>query len=86
MQQNRPVSVELGQLRTELERARKDKNISSGLVGQLQRDLTNKDSSISKLTRDVEQLRRQCAEKDVTIAATQAKVCKNTLLFLWGAR
>ena len=33
---------EINSLRTELERVRKDKNITSGLVTQMQRDMTSK--------------------------------------------
>ena len=33
---------EINSLRTELERVKKDKNITSGLVTQMQRDMTNK--------------------------------------------
>lgn len=33
---------EISQLRTELDRVKKDKNIISGLVTQMQRDLSNK--------------------------------------------
>ena len=34
--------LEINSLRTELERVRKDKNITSGLVSQMQRDMANK--------------------------------------------
>jgi len=34
--------MEVNSLKTELERVRKDKNITSGLVTQMQRDMANK--------------------------------------------
>ena len=34
--------MEINSLKTELERVRKDKNITSGLVTQMQRDMANK--------------------------------------------
>ena len=34
--------MEINSLRTELERTKKDKNITSGLVSQMQRDMSNK--------------------------------------------
>ena len=34
--------MELNSLRNELDRTKKDKNITSGLVNQMQRDMTNK--------------------------------------------
>ncbi len=34
--------MEINSLKTELERVKKDKNITSGLVTQMQRDMANK--------------------------------------------
>lgn len=34
--------LEVNSLRTELERVKKDKNVTSGLVTQIQRDMANK--------------------------------------------
>lgn len=34
--------MEINSLKTEVERTRKDKNITAGLVTQMQRDMTNK--------------------------------------------
>ena len=34
--------MEINSLKTELERTKKDKNITSGLVSQMQRDMSNK--------------------------------------------
>ncbi|BFZ23626.1 hypothetical protein BsWGS_26664 [Bradybaena similaris] len=58
---------EISQLRTELDRVKKDKNIISGLVTQMQRDLSNKDSTISRLTREAEVLKKDIREKDVQL-------------------
>ncbi|CAG5124562.1 unnamed protein product [Candidula unifasciata] len=58
---------EISQLRTELERVKKDKNIVSGLVTQMQRDMSNKDSTIDRLTREAEVLKKEIREKDVQL-------------------
>ncbi|XP_064642257.1 forkhead-associated domain-containing protein 1-like [Lineus longissimus] len=60
-------------IRSELEKTRKDKSITSGLVTQMQRDMSNKDATISRLTREIENLKKELKEKDVQLAAVNAK-------------
>ncbi|XP_046562957.1 forkhead-associated domain-containing protein 1-like [Haliotis rubra] len=76
---------ELNNVRNELERVRKDKNITSGLVTQMQRDMSNKrvfcpeeeeDSSISKLTREIETLKKELRDRDVQVTTLNNKVTK----------
>ncbi|CAL1541605.1 unnamed protein product [Lymnaea stagnalis] len=65
---------EISHLRNELEKVKKDKNITSGLVTQMQRDMSNKDGTISRLTREIEVLKKDVREKDVQLTANSAKV------------
>ncbi|XP_067659401.1 forkhead-associated domain-containing protein 1-like [Haliotis asinina] len=67
---------ELNNVRNELERVRKDKNITSGLVTQMQRDMSNKDSSISKLTREIEMLKKELRDRDVQVTTLNNKISK----------
>ncbi|KAK7094158.1 forkhead-associated domain-containing protein 1-like isoform X2 [Littorina saxatilis] len=67
---------EVATLRGELERVKKDKNITSGLVTQMQRDMSNKDSTISKLTREIEVLKKDMRERDKLLANANIKVNK----------
>lgn len=64
---------ELHEVRSELEKVKKERSSSSGLVSQLQRDMSNKDSTVVKLTRDVETLRKEIRDRDVQLAALNAK-------------
>ncbi|XP_012938501.1 forkhead-associated domain-containing protein 1 [Aplysia californica] len=64
---------EVTQLRTELERVKKDKNITSGLVTQMQRDMSNKDSTISRLTREIEVLKKDIRERDIQMSSSARK-------------
>ncbi|GFO36050.1 forkhead-associated domain-containing protein 1 [Plakobranchus ocellatus] len=59
---------EVTQLRTELDRVRKDKSITAGLVTQMQRDMSQKDSTISRLTREIEVLKKDIRERDVQMS------------------
>lgn len=78
-----PVSVfetenkETNQLKIELERAKKEKNITSGLVTQMQKDMSNKDTTISKLTREIETLRKEVRERDIQISSVSNKLSKS---------
>lgn len=101
--------TEINTLRQDLERTKKDKNITSGLVTQMQRDMTNKvslkeavaiylgsvklqmktvllnivqktqcclqDTTISRLTRELENLKKESADKTVMLTSMQTKVC-----------
>ncbi len=103
--------VEVNSLRLELEKTKKDKNITSGLVTQMQRDMTSKvsfrftclnftyflcscaevspifwrmlmlsfclfaqDTTISRLTRELENLKKECADKSTMLVSMQSKV------------
>ncbi|KAI0210170.1 Forkhead-associated domain-containing protein 1 [Lamellibrachia satsuma] len=65
--------MEMNSLRTELERVQKDKNIMAGLVTQMQRDMSNKDTTISRVAHEMENLRTEMREKDIQLTAMQAK-------------
>ncbi|XP_069112463.1 forkhead-associated domain-containing protein 1-like isoform X2 [Argopecten irradians] len=67
---------ELNNVKNELERVKKDKGITSGLVTQMQRDLSSKDSTISKLTREIEMLKKELREKEGYVSTMTAKVNK----------
>ncbi|XP_046360042.2 forkhead-associated domain-containing protein 1-like isoform X3 [Haliotis rufescens] len=71
---------ELNNVRNELERVKKDKNITSGLVTQMQRDMSSKrvfcDSSISKLTREIEMLKKELRDRDVQVTTLNNRVSK----------
>ncbi|KAK3757836.1 hypothetical protein RRG08_049118 [Elysia crispata] len=69
---------EVTQLRTELERVKKDKGITAGLVTQMQRDMSQKDSTISRLTREIEVLKKDIRERDVQLSSkrTSSKVAE----------
>ncbi|KAK2175101.1 hypothetical protein NP493_750g01052 [Ridgeia piscesae] len=65
--------MEMNSLRAELERVQKDKNIMAGLVTQMQRDMSNKDTTISHVTREMENLKTEMREKDIQLTAMQTK-------------
>ncbi|KAL8571126.1 hypothetical protein ACOMHN_010587 [Nucella lapillus] len=67
---------EIANLRSELERVKKDKSITSGLVTQMQRDMSNKDLTISKLTREIEVLKKDLRERDKLLSNANIKVNK----------
>ncbi|KAK3104566.1 hypothetical protein FSP39_005088 [Pinctada imbricata] len=71
-------SKELNTMKNELERAKKDKNITSGLITQMQKDMSNKDSTISKLTREIEILKKEIRERDIQITAMSKKMSRTT--------
>jgi predicted RNase H-like nuclease (RuvC/YqgF family) len=49
---------------TEFEQVKRDKSIAVGLVNTMQKDLANKDGTISKLAREIEGYKREIREKD----------------------
>ncbi|ESP04573.1 hypothetical protein LOTGIDRAFT_237318 [Lottia gigantea] len=74
---------ELSSVRNEMERLRKDKNITSGLVTQMQRDMSSKceedtilDSSLSKLNRELEMVKKELRERDIQLTAANNKITK----------
>ncbi|XP_055863353.1 forkhead-associated domain-containing protein 1-like isoform X1 [Biomphalaria glabrata] len=64
---------EISSLRGELERVKKDKNITSGLVTQMQRDMSNKDASISRMAREIEVLKKDIRERESRESQTVVK-------------
>merc|ERR1712142_1194361 len=60
-------------LKMELEKVKKDKNITAGLVTQMQKDMISKDTSISCLTREIETLKTETRNKDSQIISMQLK-------------
>ncbi|XP_048767224.2 forkhead-associated domain-containing protein 1-like isoform X2 [Ostrea edulis] len=68
---------ENSQLKIELERAKKEKNITSGLVTQMQKDMANKDTTVSRLTREIEALRKEVRERDIQISSVSNKLSKS---------
>ncbi|WAR14835.1 FHAD1-like protein [Mya arenaria] len=77
---------ELNNMRNELERVKKDKNITSGLLSQKAffvpldtppyNHKCHKDSSISKLTREIEALKKELREKDSQLKVMTSSVNK----------
>ena len=65
---------EMNNLKNEMQRVRKDKDIMSGLITTMQQDMSSKDSTISRCTREIESLKKELREKDVQVAAVNAKV------------
>lgn len=63
-------------LQSEFDKVNKDKNITIGLVTQMQKDLSNKDSTISRLTREVENLKRNVWEKESSVELLTTKMSK----------
>lgn len=58
------------------ERIRRERQILSGLVTQLQRDLVAKDREFNQLTHEINGLKRQINEKDIALNASYARVRK----------
>lgn len=56
------TSATLTQLSSELEQIKRDKTIAMGQVSKLQKDLSTKDVSISRLAREIEVLKRELKE------------------------
>ncbi|XP_059145230.1 forkhead-associated domain-containing protein 1-like [Physella acuta] len=63
---------EISLLRNELERVKKDKNITSGLVTQMQRDMSSKDSTISRMAREIEVLKKDIREREIQMTAVNS--------------
>ena len=58
----------------ELEQIRRDKSIACGLVNTMQKDLSNKDATICKLTRDIDVLKRQVTERETSMTELEEKM------------
>ncbi|VDO93564.1 unnamed protein product, partial [Schistosoma mattheei] len=71
-----------------LEKTHKERQILSGLVIQLQKDLSNKDIQINRLNKELNLMKNQLIEKDTTIDALHVKVsnhyyCFNTCIYIF---
>ncbi|TPP58458.1 hypothetical protein FGIG_08048 [Fasciola gigantica] len=62
------------------ERIRRERQILSGLVTQLQRDLANKDNDLGRLTQEVNALKKQLNEKDIALSASHIRKYKTAEL------
>ncbi|KAK4469437.1 hypothetical protein MN116_006592 [Schistosoma mekongi] len=60
-----------------LEKVQRERQILSGLVTQLQKDLSNKDVQISRLNKELSLIKNQLTEKDTTIDALHMKYNKS---------
>ncbi|CAH8500035.1 unnamed protein product [Schistosoma haematobium] len=60
-----------------LEKTHKERQILSGLVIQLQKDLSNKDIQINRLNKELNLMKNQLIEKDTTIDALHMKYNKS---------
>ncbi|KAH9524788.1 hypothetical protein Btru_027827 [Bulinus truncatus] len=69
---------EIATLRSELERVKKDKNITSGLITQMQRDMSNKDVTISRMTREIEVLKKDIREREAQTPVREIRKEKET--------
>ncbi|PAA47023.1 hypothetical protein BOX15_Mlig013484g3, partial [Macrostomum lignano] len=69
-------TAELAAARLEANKLRRDAQVSGGLITQLQRDMTGKDTTISRLNRELETLKEEVKSRDLTISALQAKFAR----------
>ncbi|XP_014774847.1 forkhead-associated domain-containing protein 1 [Octopus bimaculoides] len=67
---------QLSKVQIEVDQLRKDKNIITGLVSQLQREVSNKDGSILKLTRELETLKKESWKKETNLQQLTTKLSK----------
>ena len=58
---------------SELEQVKRDKSIACGLVNTMQRDLSNKDSTISKLAREIEGYKRELKDRETRYTELEEK-------------
>ncbi|XP_064893650.1 forkhead-associated domain-containing protein 1 isoform X4 [Columba livia] len=65
--------LEIGRLRKEGEKLKRDHALAAGLVISLQREITGKEQKIQQLKDDVEKMKRESREKDHQLAVISAK-------------
>lgn len=58
---------------SELEQVKRDKSIACGLVNTMQKDLANKDGTISKLAREIEGYKRELKDRETKYADLEEK-------------
>ena len=57
----------------EIDQIKRDKSIAVGLVNTMQKDLANKDSTISKLAREIEGYKNKLKEREVSLKDLEEK-------------
>ncbi|OPJ86214.1 forkhead-associated domain-containing protein 1 [Patagioenas fasciata monilis] len=65
--------LEIGRLRKEGEKLKRDHALAAGLVTSLQREIAGKEQKIQQLKDDVEKMKRESREKDHQLAVVSAK-------------
>ncbi|XP_027513739.1 forkhead-associated domain-containing protein 1 [Corapipo altera] len=65
--------LEIGRLRRESEKLKKDQALSAGLVSSLQREVLQKEQKIQQLQQEIEKLKKENREKDNQLAVVSAK-------------
>ncbi|XP_017687450.1 PREDICTED: forkhead-associated domain-containing protein 1 [Lepidothrix coronata] len=65
--------LEIGRLRRESEKLKKDQALSAGLVSSLQREVLQKEQKIQQLQQEIEKLKKENGEKDNQLAVVSAK-------------
>ncbi|XP_032565082.1 forkhead-associated domain-containing protein 1 [Chiroxiphia lanceolata] len=65
--------LEIGRLRRESEKLKKDQALTAGLVSSLQREVLQKEQKIQQLQQEIEKLKKENREKDNQLAVVSAK-------------
>ncbi|XP_053853349.1 forkhead-associated domain-containing protein 1 isoform X2 [Vidua macroura] len=65
--------LEIGRLRRESEKLKRDQALTAGLVSNMQRELTQKKQKIQQLQQETEKLNKENQEKDNQLAVVSAK-------------
>ncbi|XP_027558729.1 forkhead-associated domain-containing protein 1 [Neopelma chrysocephalum] len=65
--------LEIGRLRRESEKLKKDQALTAGLVSSLQREVLQKEQKIQQLQQETEKLKKENREKDNQLAVVSAK-------------
>ena len=68
-----PFSSGVTVTNAELDQIKRDKSIAVGLVNTMQKDLANKDSTISKLAREIEGYKNKLKEREVAFKELDEK-------------
>ncbi|KAK4809849.1 hypothetical protein QYF61_021309 [Mycteria americana] len=66
--------LEIGRLRKESEKLKRDHALAAGLATSLQREIAGKEQKIQQLKQDVEKMKKENREKDNQLAVVSAKV------------
>ncbi|XP_038015536.1 forkhead-associated domain-containing protein 1 isoform X2 [Motacilla alba alba] len=65
--------LEIGRLRRESEKLKRDQALTAGLVSNMQRELLQKEQKIQQLQQETEKLSKENREKDIQLAVVSAK-------------